>query len=209
MNGNISSGPNIGHSSRLPYDDCAYPDKLDESVSPGGYRLNKNQSYNCDGCLSTLGPYGKNGVSTLVGHVVAPSQQLVDLESIFTNRNVKQSKCRSGRVNHVDLNKFHLQHESFCNNYLDPIHTRFTYPAVNYKGAPINRFYNLLHDPQANIFEDHAVNTSLEMKDNFIPYIDLPMKNDNFPNTIKGKNTQCLFECDDNKICGFRGKCKR
>ena len=37
---------NIGHSSRLPYDDCVYPDKLRESTSPLNYKLSTDQIYN-------------------------------------------------------------------------------------------------------------------------------------------------------------------
>jgi hypothetical protein len=48
-------------------------------------------------------------------------------------------------------------------------------PAMFYRGAPINRFYDLNKDPQANIFYDWAINTSLEAKDNFIPELPEPM----------------------------------
>ena len=45
---------NIGHSSRLGYDDRTYADKIYESTSVMDYRLNPDQMYNCDNCLSTL-----------------------------------------------------------------------------------------------------------------------------------------------------------
>ncbi len=53
------------------------------------------------------------------------------------------------------------------NRYLDPITSRLTNPAFNYKEAPIDRFYNLNQNPQDNIFWNFAVNTDLEAKDNF------------------------------------------
>ena len=82
---------NIGHSSRLPYDRCAYSDSLQESVGPLLYNLDPTQINNCNACLSVFGPRTSSGprsygVSTTVGHVTAPSQQLVDVESILSNR---------------------------------------------------------------------------------------------------------------------------
>jgi hypothetical protein len=192
---------NIGHSSRLPYDNKAYTDKLRESVSPGDYRLDQNYNHNNKGCLHTLGPRGTDGVSTLVGHTVAPSQKLVDFESMLSNRNVKASRAKSGRVNHVDLKKYKLQHHPVCNDYLDSQYTRLTYPAEMYRGAPINRFYNLPHDPQANIFYDFAVNTSLEAKDNYVPEVTQPMKRGKYPNPVPGKNAGCVMMCDHDGAC--------
>ena len=100
---------NIGHSSRLPYDDCAYPDKLLESTSPLNYRINTDQIYNCNKCLSTFGPrsgYMGHGVSTAVDTKYAEAQDLIDLDSIMSNRNVRTSKCKKGKVNPVDLQKY-------------------------------------------------------------------------------------------------------
>lgn len=198
---------NIGHSSRLPYDNRAYADQLEESTSPGQYRLDTNWCYNCNGCLQTLGPRGADGVSTLVGNTVAPSQKLVDFESIMSNRNVKSSKEKSGKVNPVDLKKYKLQHYNVCNNYLDPQYSRLTYPAESYRGVPINRFYNLHNDPQENIFYDFAVNTSLEAKDNWVPEVPEPMKRGKYPNPVPGKNKGCVLMCDSDGACN--ASCKK
>ena len=46
LNGVRNAGVNIGHSSRLDYDKCAYEDRLLESVSPLHYRINANQIHN-------------------------------------------------------------------------------------------------------------------------------------------------------------------
>jgi len=190
---------NIGHSDRLSYDSQAYADKLNESVSPGTYRLDINHQYNCNGCLSTLGPRGSDGVSTLYSHTETPSQKLVDFESIMSNRNVKASKEKSGKVNPIGLKDFKLKHHDVCNNYLDPMHSRLTYPAINYRGVPINRFYNLLNDPQEHIFYDFAVNTTLEAKDNWDPEIPTPMKQDKYPKTLHGRGKRCGIKCKDGK----------
>jgi len=162
----------IGHSSRLGYDINTYDDYLSESVSPLLYKLNPNQVNNCNSCLSVFGPRSSiagnsKGVSTLVGDVTIPSQELVDLESILSNRNVIASKCKDGKVNDIDVTKFSLQHARVCNDFLDGISSRLTNPSDNYRGMSINRFYDLPKNPQANIFYDFAVNTKLEAKDNY------------------------------------------
>lgn len=186
---------NIGHSSRLPYDKCAYEDRLSESVAPGNYRLAPYHITNCDACLSTFGPRGRYGVSTLTGHRTAPSQDLVDLESVLTNRNVLQSKCKDGKVNDIDVTKFRLQHVRACNNYLDPVASRLTNPVSNYRGIGLNRFYELDRDPQANIFWNFARNTTLEARDNHRVTIPKMMDADVSPNTIEGMGTPCSMNC--------------
>ena len=163
---------NIGHSSRLPYDQCAYEDRLSESVSPLLYKVNPNQIKNCKSCLSTLGPrssYMGYGVSTTVGNTTAQSQDLVDVESILSNRNVTASACKNGKVNEIDVTRFRLQHARTCNDFLDPMASRLSTPAANYRGMSINRFYDLPINPQdpKNIFWNYAVNSKLEAKDNF------------------------------------------
>jgi len=168
----LNQGVNIGHSSRLDYDRCSINDDISQSVSPLLYKLNPNQINNCNACLSVFGPRPTQGsrsygVSTSVGHVNAPSQQLVDTESILSNRNVIASKCKDGKVNDIDVTKFHLQHARVCNDFLDPVATHLTNPAANYRGMSINRFFNLNKNPQSNIFYDFAINTQLEAKDNY------------------------------------------
>jgi hypothetical protein len=165
---------NIGHSSRLPYDTCAYDDRLAESVSPLLYKLNPTQIANKDACLSTLGPRGgKNGygVSLLVDpspcENVAPAQNLVDLESVLSNRNVPTSRCKTAKVNPIDVTQFGLKNTRVCDKYLDPVSSRLTYPAQNYRSIAVNRFHDLPVPAQEPIFWDFAVNTRLEAKDNF------------------------------------------
>ena len=190
---------NIGHSSRGSYDCCAYEDKLKESVSPLAYKLNANQIHNCDQCLSTLGPrssYFGQGVSTSVGHPVATSQALVDVESVLSNRNLKKTKCRRDEVNHVDVNKFKLEHLRICNDYLNPLSSRLSYPAANYREMATNRFYNLNQNPQANIFWDFASNTTLEAKDNFMEDLPRPRRDNSLPTEIKGANKECKIACN-------------
>ena len=97
---------NIGHSSKLQYDNCYYPDHLDESVGPGDYRLQQYSTYNPDSCLAPFGVRsGLNGagVSTATTFGPAMAQRLVDVDSNLSNRHINQSRCRSGRVNTTDV----------------------------------------------------------------------------------------------------------
>lgn len=186
---------NFGHSSRLGYDDCAYPDKLMESTGPLAYRLDTNYNHNCDGCLSTFGPrsgFMGNGVSTTTGHVPATAQYVTDVESILKNLNVKSSKCKTGKFNDIDVTKLGLKHNPICNKFLDPMSSRLTYPAATYRDMSINRFYDLNQDPQLNIFWNFETNTRLEAKDNFMEYLPKPRKDNSLPIELKGKGSMLI-----------------
>lgn len=168
----------VGHFSNPKYDTCAYPDDLYESTAPYAYVMNTDRIHNCNGCLTTFGPRGGYlgaGVSSPTGDVIAAAQQNIDVDSIMSNRNVPISKCKRGKVNPVDVTRIRTRNTPVCNDYLDGQHTRMTDPAMFYRDAPVNRFYDLIKDPQANIFYDWAVNTSLEAKDNFIPELPEPL----------------------------------
>ena len=169
---------NLGNSSRLKYDKCAYPDSLSESVAPGTYRLQPYYNYNCNSCQFVNGPRSSVGgyeSSTVVENGPAISQKLVDVESVLSNRPVKTSRCKSGKTNPVRVGDYKLIQAPVCSNKDDfPSYTHLSHPAYNYREMPLNRFFNLPKDPQANIFYDFAVNTVLEAKDNFvynIPYV--------------------------------------
>lgn len=197
----LNQGVNIGHSSRLDYDRCYIEDDIYESTRPLIYRLHPDQINNCKSCLSVFGPRsagGPNsyGVSTTVGNVTAPSQGLVDVESVLSNRNVIASKCKDGKVNEVDVTKFKLQHARICNDFLDPVATHLTNPSANYRGMSINRFFNLPKNPQAVVWYPFAVNTKLEAKDNYRERIPRLMKYDpSMPKELPGKNKQCRYNC--------------
>ncbi len=168
----LNKGIFFGHSSRLGYDTPCYNQTVEQSVSPLLYKLDPTQMNNCNGCLSVFGPRTSMGprsygVSTVVGKTLAPALDLTDIDSIMSNRNVINSKCRDGKVNTIDLNSFKLQHAVTCNDFMDPIASHLTDPPQNYRGMSINRFYNLPKNPQVNIYWDGAVNTKLEARDNY------------------------------------------
>ena len=196
----LNQGINIGHSSRASFDKCAYEDYLAESTAPLLYRLNPIHINNCQKCLSVFGPRaGHNGFgnSTLIGNnAVAEAQQLVDVESILSNRNIIASKCKDGKVNDVDLSQFKLQHARVCNDFLDPVATHLTNPPSNYRGLSINRFFDLPKPAQSNIFWDQQVNTKLEAKDNYRERVPRLIKYDPaLPKELKGRNKPCRYHC--------------
>jgi len=208
------SGLNIGHSSRLIYDSCAYSDRLSESVGPLLYQLNPGSTNNCNACLSSFGPRSSQGarsygVSNFVGNVTAPAQQLTDVESILSNRNVLASKCKDGQVNDIDVTKFQLQHASICNDFLDPVASRLTNPADSYRSLSINRFIDLPKPAQQNIFFDFAVNTKLEATDNYREYLPRLIRTDpSLPTDLKGTNRPCKMSCyagcpGKDKVCTY------
>jgi hypothetical protein len=170
---------NTGFSSRQQYDTGAYKDKLNESTGPLLYRLSTDQMYNENSCLSTFGPrasqFGRGyDVSRTSDTGFAPSQDLIDIDSILSNRNVKESKLKSGHYNPINPTKFKTRNSQICNNFNDTENSRLSYPAQNYREVPINRFYNLPKDPQATIFWNFAANSRLEATDNYKPQFSQP-----------------------------------
>lgn len=177
---------NFGNSSRLSYDNDTYKDKLTESVAPANYKLNNEAIYNRQQCLSTLGPrtsYMGNSVSTTVGFppAVALTPELVDISSILSNRNMKLSNSKNGKVNDIDVTKYKLEHLDNCNNFLDTSPSRLTNPTQNYRDMAINRFYNLERNPQEAIFWNFSINTKLEAIDNFESEMPILWKTKQYP----------------------------
>lgn len=163
---------NAGHFSNPMYDKCAYPENLYESTAPYNYIMNTDRIHNCNGCLTTFGPRSSflgAGVSSPSGDVVAASQQNIDIDSVMSNRNVPLSKCKKGKVNPVNVTKIKTKNLPICNDYLDAQHTKMTDPAMFYRGSAINRFFDPIKDPQANIYYSWTVNSQLEARDNFVP----------------------------------------
>lgn len=188
-----NQGVFFGHSSRLGYDRCAYEDRLADSVAPIIYKLNTQSIANCNACLSTFGPRTSQGsqsygVSTTFDGIPL-SHDLVDVETILSNRNVPMSKCKDGQVNDIDVTKFRLQHATICNDFLDPVSTHLTNPPANYRGSAINRFYDLHKPAQANIFYDWQINTKLEAKDNYMERVPKVLDDSKLrPHAIGGRN---------------------
>lgn len=206
---------NIGHFSRLGYDDCAYPEDVFESTAPFEYVTSPDRIHNCDGCLNLFGPIaGRNGpsASTPIGNAPYAAQRLVDIDSIMTNRNVPLSKCKRGKVNPVNVTKLKTKDLPTCRDYLDSQHSKMTDPAMFYRGKAISRFFDPIKDPQANIFYDWSTNSTLEAKDNYIPRLPVPMTEFNPVPGEPGNDewVPCSIALDVNANCGDNGgRCGR
>lgn len=190
---------NNGYSSRLIYDKCAYEDDLHERTEPLRYKLSPNSIYNCNQCISTLGPRSSrmgNEVSTTQGFPIATAQYLTNVESILSNRNVPASKCKRGRVNPINVTKMQLYDLPTCNTFLDPMASRLTYPPFNIREMPISRFIDLPQNPQVPIFYDFARNTKLDAADNFKFKPHGPISND-LVMPRAGGGSECMVECPE------------
>lgn len=192
---------NIGYSSRMPYDDDCYSDKLAESTYSLNYRINSNHVYNENRCRSNFGPrsgYMGHGVSVPNDLDYAEAQSLVDLDSVFSNRNVRESKTKKGKVNPVNPVKTYTLYDSkVCNRVLDTHYSLDSHPRSNYRDMEINRFENLSRNPQNHIFEDFARNSKLEAIDNFVPDKSVPWPELAGPKPIPEEKLEpCYYDCE-------------
>lgn len=205
---------NIGYSSRLPYDDDYYPDQLTESTYSINYRINSDQIYNENRCRSKFGPrsgYMGHGVSVPTDLDYAEAQSLVDLESVFSNRNTKASKAKRGRVNPVNpIDSYKLYNSKTCDRTLDTIYSLDSHPRSNYRDMEMNRFENLPRNPQDHIFEDWSRNSRLEAIDNFVPDMPVLWPDLAGPKPIPDEQMEpCYYDCETkSKRCpnGWRKK---
>jgi len=166
----MKAGPLVGNFSRGKYDDCYYPDYIQEATDPVSYRVNPNYIHNCNRCLDAGGSSPRSttigfGVSTVNNVSIAPFNDLIDVDSVCKNLNVKTSRCRRGKINPVNLAQHKFYDYNVCGKGQE--HSRLSYPASNYRDMSTNRFYDLPQDPQANLFWDNSHNTRLEAKDNW------------------------------------------
>ena len=170
-NGCTNSGFNFGTSSNLVYDPCFIKDDIEQSTAPLRSVLDPNRVKSCQQCLSVFGPRaGHNGWGNNIpieNPGLTPAQQLVDIDSIMSNRNVKQSRCKRGKVNDIDVFKFKTYDCKECNRELDPLSSILTFPKQLYREMSINRFYDLNLNPQKNIYYNWSVNSQLEATDNY------------------------------------------
>lgn len=164
----------FGYSSRLGYDDKYNEQEVVQSTSPMQYRLDTNQSYNNNQCFNSSGngariDYRGNGISLPMKTCANSSQapEVVDIESILTNRNMKLSKLSKNGANKIDVTKVKLNNLPECNDYTNSSASRLTNPPQTYREIGINRFVNLVTNPQLPLFWDFAVSSRLEATDNY------------------------------------------
>lgn len=168
---------NFGEVTNLRYEPDATADYIREGVSPIEYTLNTNRIMNCNRCLNVFGPRGANGVSNVSPIGTAPSQDLVEHESMLSTRGVNVSKSKKGWVNEYELGQLNLIHQPFCSHAPDPVYTRLTNPVSQYRGVMVNRFYDPPYNDQDNIYwhEYYPTLTDLQTRDNWKPKIPNPV----------------------------------
>lgn len=198
-----NSGFNYGYSANLSYDPAFINDDIQQSTAPLLSILDPNRVKNCSQCLSLNGPRsGHNGWGNsipIANPSVTPAQDLIDIDSIMSNRNVKQDRSKKGHVNMVDVFKFNTYDAKLCDRGLDPLASSLTYPKQLYREMSINRFYDLNINPQTNIYYDWAVNSQLEAKDNYdYPYPYFINMDESLPKPDCGPNTPCNTTCKSN-----------
>ncbi len=165
----------VGYFSRLDYDnEQTYNDKVNQTTKPLNFVLDTNRIHNDNYCLSINGSGPRSsqmgyGVGIPIENKPAVSQapELVNIESILTNRNMIRNKTTAYGANPIDVSTFAMANSRVCNNSLDSEASKLSYPPANYRDVGINRFYNLLRNPQEHIFYDFAENTHLTTIDNY------------------------------------------
>lgn len=198
-----NSGFNYGYSGNLVYDPEFIRDDIEQSTAPLMSVLDPNRVKNCSQCLSLNGPRaGHNGWGNSIPIAkpsITPAQDLIDIDSIMSNRNVKQDRSKKGKVNMVDVFKFQNYNAKLCDRGLDPLNSTLTYPKQLYREMSINRFYDLNINPQVNIFYPWAVNSQLEAKDNYdYPYPYFIGMDETLPKPLKGDARPCKTTCTAN-----------
>ena len=198
-----NSGFNYGISSRLDFDPDFIRDDIEQSTAPIMSVLDPNRVKNCNQCLSLNGPRASHngwGDSIPIANPsVTPAQDLIDIDSIMSNRNVRQDRSKKGHVNMVDVFKFKTYDSKICDRGLDPLNSTLTYPKQLYREMSINRFYDLNNNPQTNIYYDWAINSQLEAKDNYdYPYPFFIGQDNSLPKAVRGPNSQANPEYPTN-----------
>lgn len=177
---------------RLPYDKCAYQDRVRRGVFPGKYKVDTNQIYNSEHMFPGVGINDAGfGVSHPHLDSVAPKNELVDIESYLSNRNIPASDCPELGANLKTLKSGKFKHpkKGKEKGFLTPTQSRLEYPLPQTRGIAVDRFHYTHHDPQAHIFWDFSRNTTREAKDNYVPEYDEPIDVDKYqPNKGKSVN---------------------
>ncbi len=191
---NSNSNFNYGISSNLRNDTDYVDEQIQQSTAPLQYKMDVNQIKNCNSCFTLNGsslPNLNGGGSMANIPISNPSadvmMQLTDIDSIMSNRNVKSSKSKRGKVNDVDIFKFKTYDNKICNKFLDPQSSLLNTPKQLYRELSINRFYDFNQNPQKNIYYNDSMNSQLMAKDNYdFPYPYSLNNQLNVPNALTG-----------------------
>lgn len=163
----------IGNFTKLIYDDQAYSEKLYRSTDPLKYRLDPNYAINCNKCFSPHNP--SSGGFEL--------EQRIDVDSVLRGVGKKYGKSIVHQTP-TDLEKYQTHISKDCSNFLESEYSRYTHPSFDIRGLNVRdlRLDYPLYDPQCHIFENFAINTRLQAKDNHRAIWQVPIdQSDLFP----------------------------
>ena len=154
---------------RTEYDECNYRLKLKQSEAPAKYQLYRGQVENCKSCMTNNGTW--NNRPRLSGEISgAEKANLVDVESLLTNRTYSLSRCPNDRTlydKQAHLQKLVSQTSvPQCDPVMDRQYSRLTHPIEQYKELHAVRWEYPLINPVEFVWTwNKPINTSLYIKD--------------------------------------------
>jgi len=197
-NNPMTAGINYGASSRLRYDERYVNDRTQQSTAPIQSMMDPNRISNCNKCSPSAGAGMRPSHNGWQDNLPvpnannSPAQQVTDIDSILSNRNVKKTRDKTGGLNPVNVLKYKTYNNTSCGKGLDPVYSSLSFPKQFSRELSINRFYDLNINPQVNIYYNDSVNSRLTAIDNYnypYPYSitddkTLPTPDENFTQTV-------------------------
>lgn len=183
-----------GRFTKMRYDQGSYADELQRSTDPLLYKLDPNFANHCNPCFAPHGPRGGHVNTIDPGHRIDVDSILRGISNVNTKSNVHQAP--------KNISHYHMPIKQECTPALEPNHPRFTHPTHEIRGlGPKDmRLDYPLHDPQCNIFENFAVNTRLQAKDDHKTVWQTPMnQRDSLPVERAHQPRKCTVTVD----CGY------
>jgi len=183
-----------GKFTRLRYDTDAYIESLSRSTGSLEYVLDPNYSINCNKCFAPYGPRDAQPDSVAVGNQTDIDSILRNYNKINTKSNIEQQM--------TPLRGYQLANLPDCSPSMESEYTRLAYPAYELKGLTTRdlNFGYPLFDPQCQIFENFAVDTRLQAKDNHRSIWQVPMDQ---PDLSRPRRLGNVKQCGITKDCEY------
>ncbi|AEX61560.1 hypothetical protein mvi_399 [Megavirus vitis] len=175
-----------GKFTNMRYDKEAYDEQLSRSTKPVSYKLDPHYAVNCNPCFARHGPRAGQDNSVVIG-------QQIDVDSVLRGISKVNTKINRHQAPH-NLDQYKKYTPRDCSPAIEPQSTRYTHPAFDIRGltVPDMRFGYPLHDPQCQIFENFAVDTRLQAKDNHRSVWQVPLDQQQvLPKERLGKVKNC------------------
>jgi len=173
---------------RIPYDICAYEEKLKQSQEPMYYHLYIGQRDNCNPCVSSTGARN-NRVPFSSEIPTAEGGYPVEVESVLSNRGYPLGRCISGytlvdKEKKLDtiLSKNPLLIPKNCSKKLTPEDTRLDLPPSNFREINIDRFeWPIINPYEFTFWAREGAWTRNDIKDAHKLKPTTPITEPNFP----------------------------